>query len=70
MAKHTAAFFPRDQGESDRFGLQSTATERRVLGRWRASEIARRLIALGIVLRISAAAIGRWLAQEKIRPWP
>jgi transposase len=39
------------------------------LVRWSAAEIARRLIALGIVARISAATVGRWLAGEKIRPW-
>jgi len=39
------------------------------LARWSASEIARRLIALSIVVRISVATVGRWLAQEKIRPW-
>lgn len=26
-------------------------------------------MALGMVARISAATVGRWLAQEKIRPW-
>jgi transposase len=39
------------------------------LARWSASEIAHCLIALGIVARISAATVGRWLAQDKIRPW-
>lgn len=39
------------------------------LARWSAGEIARCLVALGIVARISANTIGRWLAQEKLRPW-
>jgi transposase len=36
---------------------------------WSAAEIARRLITLGVVACISASTVGRWLAQERIRPW-
>ena len=39
------------------------------LARWSASEVARRLITLGIVAAISASTVARWLAQERIRPW-
>ena len=39
------------------------------LTRWSNSEIARRLIALGVVLQIAASTVGRWLAEEKIKPW-
>jgi hypothetical protein len=39
------------------------------LVRWSAAEIARCLITLGIVACISASTVGRWLAQERIRPW-
>jgi hypothetical protein len=39
------------------------------LARWSAAEIARCLTALGIAARISASTVGRWLAQERIRPW-
>jgi transposase len=39
------------------------------LTRWSNSEIARRLIALGVVLHIAASTVGRWLAEEKIKPW-
>jgi len=39
------------------------------LARWSASEIARCLVTLGIVTRISASTVARWLAQERIRPW-
>jgi hypothetical protein len=39
------------------------------LARWSNSEIARRLIALGVVVSIAASTVGRWLASEKIRPW-
>jgi hypothetical protein len=39
------------------------------LARWSNSEIARRLIALGMVVSIAASTVGRWLAAEKIRPW-
>ncbi len=39
------------------------------LTRWSNSEIARRLVALGVVLQIAASTVGRWLAEEKIKPW-
>jgi transposase len=39
------------------------------LARWSNAEIARRLIALGLVMRIAASTVGRWLAVEKLRPW-
>jgi transposase/transposase-like protein len=39
------------------------------LVRWSAAEIAQCLITLGVVACISASTVGRWLAQEKIRPW-
>jgi transposase len=39
------------------------------LARWSNSEIARRLIALGVVVQIAASTVGRWLAAEKIKPW-
>jgi transposase len=39
------------------------------LRRWSAAEIARSLVTLGVVACISASTVGRWLAQEKIRPW-
>lgn len=39
------------------------------LARWSNAEIARRLVALGLVLQIAASTVGRWLAAEKIKPW-
>ena len=39
------------------------------LARWSNSEIARRLVALGMMASIAASTVGRWLASEKIRPW-
>ena len=39
------------------------------LARWSNAEIARRLVALGAVVRIAASTVGRWLVAEKIRPW-
>jgi hypothetical protein len=39
------------------------------LARWSNAEIARRLMALGMVASIAASTVGRWLASEKIRPW-
>jgi transposase len=39
------------------------------LAHWSHAEIARRLIALGMVAQIAASTVGRWLAAEKLRPW-
>ena len=39
------------------------------MARWSNAEIARRLIALGMVVSIAVSTVGRWLASEKIRPW-
>jgi transposase len=39
------------------------------LARWSSTEIARRLVALGLVVQITASTVARWLAQEKLRPW-
>jgi transposase len=39
------------------------------LARWSYAEIARQLIALGLVVYIATSTVGRWLAAEKIRPW-
>jgi transposase len=37
--------------------------------RWSSAEIAQKLVALGVVVRIAASTVGRWLAQDKIKPW-
>jgi transposase len=37
--------------------------------RWSNAEIARMLVALGVVAHIAASTVGRWLAAEKIKPW-
>lgn len=39
------------------------------MARWSYAEIARQLMALGIVIRMASSTVGRWLAAEKIRPW-
>jgi len=39
------------------------------LARWSCAEIARRLVALELVVRIATSTVGRWLAAEKLRPW-
>ncbi len=69
-AGRAAAFFPPE------VRAQATAlacSQRREKGvplvRWSAGELARRLIATGLVALIAASTIGRWLAQERIRPW-
>jgi transposase len=39
------------------------------LARWSYAEIARRLVALGVVVSIAASTIGRWLRAERVKPW-
>ncbi len=39
------------------------------MARWSNAEIARRLMALGVVFHIAASTVGRWLATEKLKPW-
>lgn len=39
------------------------------LARWSNAEIARRLKTLGLADKIAASTVGRWLAEEKIKPW-
>ena len=39
------------------------------MARWSCAEIARRLVVLGVVVKIAASTVGRWLAAEKLRPW-
>jgi len=37
--------------------------------RWSNAEIARMLVVLGVVVRIAASTVGRWLPGEKIKRW-
>jgi transposase len=39
------------------------------LARWSYAEIARRLVALGLVVSIATSTIGRWLQAERVKPW-
>jgi transposase len=39
------------------------------LARWSHAEIARWLVASGLVVQIAASTIGRWLAAERLKPW-
>jgi hypothetical protein len=39
------------------------------LARWSYAEIARRLVALQLVVSIAASTVGRWLAAEQLKPW-
>ena len=41
----------------------------RPLSRWSSAELAQEVTARGIVKRIAACTIRRWLRQERIRPW-
>jgi len=39
------------------------------ISRWSAAEIAQKLIALELVVRIAVSTVGRWLAAEELKPW-
>jgi transposase len=39
------------------------------LGRWSLKEIAAHFVLLKLIASIASSTIGRWLAQEKLKPW-
>ncbi len=39
------------------------------MARLSAAEIALKLVGLGLVLKIAACTVGRWLAADKLKPW-
>jgi hypothetical protein len=39
------------------------------VARWSNAEIASQLVGLGLVIRIAACTVGRWLASDKLKPW-
>jgi transposase len=41
----------------------------RALSRWSLAEIAAQLVALRLVISIASSTLGRWFAQEKLKPW-
>ncbi|MEO0249014.1 MAG: helix-turn-helix domain-containing protein, partial [candidate division WOR-3 bacterium] len=55
QATALACSLPKEQGET--------------LSRWSLAEIAAKLVTLGLVARIAASTIGRWLAADELKPW-
>jgi hypothetical protein len=41
----------------------------RTLSRWSLAEIAAQLVVLGLVVSIATSTVGRWFAQDKLKPW-
>ena len=41
----------------------------RALSRWSAAELAREVVARGIVCEVSGTTVWRWLSEDAIRPW-
>jgi len=63
------AFPPEVRAQTIALACSRPRQKGKPLIRWSAAEIARSLILLGIVACLSASTVGRWLAQDKIRPW-
>jgi len=55
QATALACSLPKEQGQT--------------LSRWSLGEIAARLVALEVVVRIAASTLSRWFAAEKLKPW-
>jgi len=62
-------FPPEVRAQATALACSSPREEGVPLARWSSAEIARRLIALGLVVQIAASTVGRWLAAEKLKPW-
>ncbi len=66
---HPGVFPPEVRAQATALACSRPREKGVPLIRWSAAEIARRLMASGVVACISASTVERWLAQEKIRPW-
>lgn len=62
-------FSPETRAETTALACDRPGEEGVPIARWSYAEIARQLIALGLVAYIAASPVGHWLAAEKIRPW-
>ena len=55
--------------ETKAIACELPATRGVPLGRWSLAELRQEVIASGLVAEVSTATLGRWLAQDAIRPW-
>jgi transposase len=55
--------------ETKAIACELPATRGVPLGRWSLAELRAEVIASGLVAEVSTATLGRWLAQDAIRPW-
>ena len=55
--------------EDKAIACELPATRGVPLGRWSLAELRQEVIASGLVAEVSTATLGRWLAQDAIRPW-
>jgi len=62
-------FPPEARAEATALACSRPQEKGKPFARWSNAEIARMLVALGVVMHIAASTVGRWLAAEKIRPW-
>lgn len=62
-------FPPEVRAEATALACSLPQEKGKPLGRWSLSEIAAHLVTLGLVGSIATSTIGRWFAQEKLKPW-
>src|SRR5205807_9365265 len=65
----TRAFGPTVAAETKQLACELPATTGVPLSRWSCADLARELIARGVVAAISAATVWRILVSDAIRPW-
>ncbi|HZD01661.1 MAG TPA: helix-turn-helix domain-containing protein [Actinomycetes bacterium] len=62
-------FTPVQVAEVKALACQLPAAQGVPLSRWSCPELAREAITRGITQAVSAATVGRWLAEDAIKPW-
>jgi hypothetical protein len=66
---HPGVFPPEVSAEATALACSLPKEKGKPLGRWSLREIAAHLVMLKRVASIATSTIGRWLAQEKLKPW-
>jgi transposase len=66
---HRGVFPPEVRAQAVALACSRPQEQEVPLARWSAREIARRLIALGLVAVIAVCTVSRWLVQDQLRPW-
>jgi transposase len=66
---HPGVFPPEVRAQASALACSLPKEMGRALSRWSLAEIAAQLVALRVVISIASSTLGRWFAQEKLKPW-